>query len=184
MSVAREPYRAVTFVGVAPGVLVGVQMTVSVTHAEPELGFTVPASVVSAMLGWGVRRGLLKKGSIVENNINQTVAAAINVSPAGVIFTVPVLSLAASEAARSNAPVRALADAAHVTVDESIRLHPANVQTIPTTFLLAIAASNLAGAVLGVLFIIPSRKQMIDLERLVFPSGVATSAILKASGSG
>ena len=182
MSVAREPYRAVTFVGVAPGVLVGVQMTVSVTHAEPELGFTVPAAVVSAMLGWGVLRRLLKKGSIVENNINQT--AAINVSPAGVIFTVPVLSLAASEAARSNAPVRALADAAHVTVDESIRLHPANVQTIPTTFLLAIAASNLAGAVLGVLFIIPSRKQMIDLERLVFPSGVATSAILKASGSG
>lgn len=184
MSVAREPYREVTFAGVALGVLVGVLMTVSFTYAGLKLGFTVPASMVSAMLGWGVLRGLLKRGSIVENNINQTVAAAINVSSAGVIFTVPVLYLAASEAARSNARVRALADAAHVTVEEFLRLHPGSVQTIPTSFLLAIAASSLAGAVLGVLFIIPSRKQMIDLERLVFPSGVATAAILKASGSG
>jgi len=177
------PYREVTVAGVLLGVLVGVLMTVSFTYAGLKLGFTVPASMVSAMLGWGVLRGLLKKGSIVENNINQTVAAAINVSSAGVIFTVPVLYLASSEAARSQPEVLAAA-AAHQTVDDFLRLHPGMAQQIPTRFLWAIAASSLAGAVLGVLFIIPSRKQMIDLERLVFPSGVATAAILKASGSG
>ncbi len=178
------PYREVTFAAVALGVLVGVVMTVSFTYAGLKLGFTVPASMVSAMLGWGVLRGLLRKGSIVENNINQTVAAAINVSSAGVIFTVPVLYLAATERARASATVQAAARAAHVTVEEWIRAHPDRVQTIPTSFLLAIAAASLAGAVLGVLFIIPSRKQMIELERLVFPSGVATAAILKASGAG
>ncbi|MEZ4408876.1 MAG: OPT/YSL family transporter [Polyangiales bacterium] len=181
---AAKPYREVTFAGVLLGVIVGVVMTVSFTYAGLKLGFTVPASMVSAMLGWGVLRGLLRKGSIVENNINQTVAAAINVSSAGVIFTVPVLYLAATERARASAQVQAAARAAHLTVEEWIRAHPDRVQTIPTSFLMAIAAASLAGAVLGVLFIIPSRKQMIELERLVFPSGVATAAILKASGAG
>jgi OPT family oligopeptide transporter len=181
---AAEPYREITFAGIALGVVVGVVMTVSFTYAGLKLGFTVPASMVSAMLGWGVLRGMLKKGSIVENNINQTVAAAVNVSSAGVIFTVPVLYLAASEAARGRADIQAAARLAHVTVDEYVRTHPGAVQHIGTNFLWAIAASSLAGAILGVLFIIPSRKQMIELERLVFPSGVATAAILKASGSG
>lgn len=180
----EAPYREITFAGVALGVVVGVLMTVSFTYAGLKLGFTVPASMVSAMLGWGVLRGMLKKGSIVENNINQTVAAAINVSSAGVIFTVPVLYLTSSEVARGRPDIVAAAQAAHQTVDEFLRAHPGAAQTIPTNFLWAIAASSLAGAVLGVLFIIPSRKQMIDLERLVFPSGVATAAILKASGSG
>jgi uncharacterized oligopeptide transporter (OPT) family protein len=181
---ARAPYREVTVAGVALGVLVGVLMTVSFTYAGLKLGFTVPASMVSAMLGWGVLRGILKKGSIVENNINQTVAAAINVSSAGVIFTVPVLYLTSAEAARTRPEVLAAARAAGQTVEDFLRRHPSVAQQIPTTFLWAIAASALAGALLGVLFIIPSRKQMIDLERLVFPSGVATAAILKASGTG
>ena len=180
----EKPYREITFAGVALGVLVGVLMTVSFTYAGLKLGFTVPASMVSAMLGWGVLRGMLKVGSIVENNINQTVAAAINVSSAGVIFTVPVLYLASSKAAPTRPDVVAAARAAHMSAEAYVAAHPGVAQTIPTNFLWAIAASSLAGAVLGVLFIIPSRKQMIDLERLVFPSGVATAAILKASGSG
>ncbi len=183
-SVPAAPYREITFAGIALGVVVGVVMTVSFTYAGLKLGFTVPASMVSAMLGWGVLRGLLKRGSIVENNINQTVAAAINVSSAGVIFTVPVLYLAASDRARQQPAVIAAAASAHVTVDEYLRRHAGAFQHIDGHFLWAIAASSLAGAVLGVLFIIPSRKQMIELERLVFPSGVATAAILKASGSG
>ncbi len=181
---AAAPYREITVAGVALGVLVGVVMTVSFTYAGLKLGFTVPASMVSAMLGWGVLRGLLRRGTIVENNINQTVAAAINVSSAGVIFTVPVLYLASSEAARGRSDIVEAARVAHVTVDEYLRRNPGAAQTIPMNFLWAIAASSLAGAILGVLFIIPSRKQMIDIERLVFPSGVATAAILKASGSG
>src|SRR5581483_994366 len=89
----ERPYREVTFAGVALGVLVGVLLTVSFTYAGLIIGFTVPASAVAAILGWGLLRGVLRTGTIVENNINQTVAAAINITCGGVIFTVPVLYL-------------------------------------------------------------------------------------------
>jgi uncharacterized oligopeptide transporter (OPT) family protein len=177
------PYREITFAGVALGVIVGVVMTVSFTYAGLKLGFTVPASMVSAMLGWGVLRGLLKKGSIVENNINQTVAAAINVSSAGVIFTVPVLYLFQAERARGSATVAQAAQRAGLSIEQYVARHP-ELQAIDPKFLWAMAGASLAGALLGVLFIIPSRKQMIELERLVFPTGVATATILKASASG
>jgi uncharacterized oligopeptide transporter (OPT) family protein len=41
-----------------------------------------------------------------------------------------------------------------------------------------------AGAILGVAFIIPTRKQMIELDRLRFPTGTAVAAVLKSPGEG
>jgi putative OPT family oligopeptide transporter len=38
--------------------------------------------------------------------------------------------------------------------------------------------------VLGISFIIPLRKQMIDFDRLAFPGGIATAAVLRAPGAG
>ncbi|MBI4818230.1 MAG: OPT/YSL family transporter [Deltaproteobacteria bacterium] len=180
---AAAPYREVTAPSLWLGIIIGVALTVSFTYAGLKLGFTVPASMVAAMLGWGILRKGLGTGSIVENNINQTVAAAINVSAAGVIFTVPVLYLLSSDAAINSPEVIAAAQAAGITVEKYVATHP-ELQLISSRMLWSMAAAATAGSMLGVLFIIPSRKQMIDLERLVFPSGVATAAILKASGSG
>ena len=42
----------------------------------------------------------------------------------------------------------------------------------------------MCGATLGVAFIIPLRKQMIDIDRLRFPSGTAVGAILRSPGAG
>ena len=42
----------------------------------------------------------------------------------------------------------------------------------------------IAGAFLGIAFIIPLRKHMIDYERLTFPGGVAVATILKSPGAG
>ncbi len=42
----------------------------------------------------------------------------------------------------------------------------------------------IAGGVLGIAFIIPLRKQMIDFERLTYPGGVAVASILKSPGAG
>ncbi|MBI2373411.1 MAG: OPT/YSL family transporter [Deltaproteobacteria bacterium] len=181
--IAAAPYREVTGPSVWLGMIIGIALTVSFTYAGLKLGFTVPASMVAAMLGWGILRKGLGKGSIVENNINQTVAAAINVSAAGVIFTVPVLYLMSSDAAVTSPEVIAAAQTAGLTVEKYVATHP-ELQVISMKMLWSMAAAATAGSMLGVLFIIPSRKQMIDLERLVFPSGVATAAILKASGSG
>ena len=43
---------------------------------------------------------------------------------------------------------------------------------------------GLKGSILGVVLIIPLRKQMIDLDRLKFPSGVAVATILQTGSSG
>lgn len=142
-------YREVTFAGVTLGILVGVLLTVSFTYAGLIIGFTVPASAVAAILGWGLLRGVLRRGTIVENNINQTVAAAINISCGGVIFTVPVLYL---------------------------------LKQPFSPWVMGL--STIAGSFLGVLFIIPLRRQMIDLERLRFPTGVAVAQILRSPGAG
>jgi OPT family oligopeptide transporter len=182
--IAQKPYREITTASLVLGTVVGIALTVSFTYAGLKLGFTVPASMVGAMLGLGVLRVVMKRGSIVENNINQTVAAAINVSSAGVIFTVPVLYLMQTEAASKSAEVAAQAKIAGITIDEWLRAHPSSVQLLDMKTLLALAGASVAGSLLGVLFIVPSRKQMIELERLVFPSGVATATILKATGAG
>src|SRR5262249_29498561 len=50
--------------------------------------------------------------------------------------------------------------------------------------LLSITLAAVAGSFLGTVFIVPLRKQMIDLERLRFPTGYATATILKAAGGG
>ena len=42
----------------------------------------------------------------------------------------------------------------------------------------------IAGAFLGIGFIIPLRKHMIDFERLTYPGGVAVATILKSPGAG
>ncbi len=42
----------------------------------------------------------------------------------------------------------------------------------------------IAGAFMGIAFIIPLRKHMIDFERLTFPGGVAVATILKSPGAG
>ena len=42
----------------------------------------------------------------------------------------------------------------------------------------------IAGAILGIAFIVPLRKHMIDFERLTYPGGVAVATILKSPGAG
>jgi putative OPT family oligopeptide transporter len=42
----------------------------------------------------------------------------------------------------------------------------------------------ITGGVLGIAFIIPLRKQMIDFSRLAYPGGIAVAAILKSPGAG
>ena len=142
-------YPEVTPVAVGVGILIGIVMTASFSYAALVLGFSTVGSAVAAILGWGTLKLVFKRGTIVENNIVQTIASAINTTTAGVIFTVPVLL---------------------------IRHTRFNIVWI--------GAACMAGAVMGVGFIIPLRKQMIDIERLRFPSGTAVASILKAPSEG
>jgi putative OPT family oligopeptide transporter len=144
-----DTYTDVTPLGIAVGVFIGVLMTASFSYAALVLGFSTNGSPVAAVLGWGIMRAIFKRGTVIENNIIQTIASGINTSTAGGIFTVPVLLIRGAE----------------------------------FNFVWVLAAC-VAGAILGVGFIIPLRKQMIDIDRLRFPSGTAIASILKSPAEG
>ncbi len=147
-------YREVTVSALIFAIIVGAVMNAAITYAGLKIGFTIVGSAIAAVLGFGVLRGLLRRGSILETNIAQTVASAINTTNAGVIFTVPVLLLL------------------------GMRLDPSRLDF----WMITLACS--AGAILGVVFIVPLRKQMLDVDRLRFPSATAVGAILKSPGAG
>ncbi|MAF66766.1 MAG: peptide transporter [Planctomycetes bacterium] len=145
----QRRYREITPEAIGFGILIGVVMNAAITYSGLKIGFTIGGSAIAAVLGWGVLRGILRKGSIVENNVAQTVASSVNTSNSGVIFTVPVLFLLG------------------VRID-----------------FWWLTAACTAGAILGVAFIIPTRKQMIDCDRLRFPTGTAVAAVLRSPGEG
>jgi putative OPT family oligopeptide transporter len=149
-------YREVTVGAVGLGIAQGAIMTAAFVYIGLKLGFGLPGSTVAAIMGFallrGVGRNVLKipgAGSIVENNINQTIASGINTASAGVVFTFPALLLLGQDFS-------------------------------PWTVIL----SAIAGSFMGIVIIIPLRKQLIEIERLRFPSGVAVATILKSPGAG
>mgnify|MGYP006267460453 CR=1 FL=1 len=147
-------YREVTIASIIFGVIVGAIMNAAITYAGLKIGFTIVGSAIAAVLGFGVLRGILRKGTILETNIAQTIASAVNTPNSGIIFTVPVLLLLGYTLAPSG----------------------------PNFWLITLAC--VAGAILGGAFIVPLRKQMLDIERLRFPSATAVAAILKSPGAG
>lgn len=154
MGASFPAYREVTVSAVIFAIVIGLIMNAAITYAGLKIGFTIGGSAIAAVLGFGFLRGVLRRGTILETNIAQTVASAVNTSNSGVIFTVPVLILLG------------------MTLSWDSR-----------DFWL-ITTACIAGAVLGSAFIIPLRKQMIDIERLRFPSAVGVATILKSPGAG
>lgn len=56
-----------------------------------KVGLTVSASIPSAVISMTVLRGILRRGTILENNIVHTIASTGESLAAGIIFTVPAL---------------------------------------------------------------------------------------------
>lgn len=155
MSSNVRSYPELSFVGVSLGAVQGVIMTAAFVYIALKLGFGVPGSTVAAIVGFTVLRGVLRRRSIVENNVNQTVASGINTASAGVVFTLPALLL--------------------LSVDQpELGNYPFG----------ALVFATIAGSLMGIVLIIPLRKQMIEVERLRFPSGVAVATLLRSPGEG
>jgi uncharacterized oligopeptide transporter (OPT) family protein len=70
---------------------IGIIITISLGYAALILGFSHEGSELAAILGFGILRGLLGRTSIIENNINQTIASSVNAASAGMMFTIPAL---------------------------------------------------------------------------------------------
>jgi len=148
---ADRPYPELTWIAVGVGWFLGVIIAISIGYAALILGFSIEGSELAAILGFGILRGILRRRSIIENNIVQTVASGVNGASSGMMFSVPAIFL----------------------LGYSDRFDP-----IILTF------GCIAGAFLGIAFIIPLRKHMIDYERLTYPGGVAVATILKSPGAG
>ncbi len=80
-----------TLKAVVLGIVIGAVMTASNVYLGLYAGMTVSASIPAAVISMGILRGLMRRGTILENNIVQTIASAGESLAAGIIFTVPAL---------------------------------------------------------------------------------------------
>ena len=122
------------------------------------VGMTVSASIPAAVISMGVIRVILKKDSILENNMVQTIGSAGESLAAGAIFTIPAIFIWASEKGSG--------------------------VTAPSFVSIALIA--LCGGILGVLFMVPLRTALIVEEHgvLPYPEGTACAEVLLAGEEG
>ena len=157
VEIRRGPYPELTWHAIIVGWLLGAIIATSMGYAALILGFSIEGSELAAILGWGILRGVMRRTSIVENNINQSIASAVNAASSGMMFSLPALYILSGEAGYES-----LTDFNRVLV----------------------VVGCFVGAIVGLSFVIPLRKQMIDFNRLAYPGGIATAAILKSPGAG
>ena len=90
--VAPEERRAeLTIRAVVLGALLSLTFGMVNSYLALKIGLTVSASIPSAVMSMAVLRGILRRGTILENNVVHTIASAGESLAAGVIFTVPAL---------------------------------------------------------------------------------------------
>lgn len=75
------------------GILLSLIMCAANVYVGLYAGMTVSAAIPASVISMGVLRGLLKRGTVLENNIVHTVASSGESLAAGIIFTVPALVL-------------------------------------------------------------------------------------------
>jgi len=73
------------------GTLIGIIFGATNSFLGLKTGLTVSASIPAAVMSMAILRGLFKTGTILENNIVQTLGSTGESLAAGVIFTIPAL---------------------------------------------------------------------------------------------
>ena len=150
--------KELTFTALVLGVLLAVVFGAANAYLGLRVGLTVSASVPAAVISMGVLRFVLRRDSILENNMVQTIGSAGESLAAGAIFTLPALYLWAQE-------------------------RPAEFHAPEIVSITLIA---LAGGVLGVLLMVPLRRPLIVEEEktLLYPEGRACADVLRAGEAG
>ena len=145
-----------TVTSIVMGMLLAVIFGAANAYLGLRVGMTVSASIPAAVISMGVIRVIMKRNSILESNMVQTIGSAGESLAAGAIFTMPALFLWAEEG---------LCD-------------------MPS--LVEITLIALCGGVLGVLFMVPLRSALIvkEHETLLYPEGTACADVLLAGEEG
>lgn len=145
-----------TITSIVMGVILAVVFGAANAYLGLRVGMTVSASIPAAVISMGTIRVLLRKNSILESNMVQTVGSAGESLAAGAIFTLPALFIWASEG-KMDAPG-----------------------------ILEITIISLCGGILGVMFMVPLRNALIVKEHntLPYPEGTACAEVLLAGEEG
>ncbi len=85
------PAREFTLRALLLGLVIGTVLTAANTYLGLYAGMTIAGSIPAAIVSMGVLRGMLRRGTVLENNIVQTLASSGEAAAAGIIFTVPAL---------------------------------------------------------------------------------------------
>lgn len=138
------------------GILLAVVFGAANAYLGLRVGMTVSASIPAAVISMGIIRVIMKKESILENNMVQTIGSAGESVAAGSIFTLPALFMWAKE------------------------------WGVNTPSLVEIAMISFIGGALGILFMVPLRKALIVQEHgtLPYPEGKACAEVLVAGEEG
>ena len=146
-----------TPVAIIVGIILAVVFGAANAYLGLRIGMTVSASIPAAVLSMGIIRVIMRRNSILENNMVQTIGSAGESLAAGAIFTLPALFMWAQESTEISAPS-----------------------------FVEIALISLCGAVLGIIFMVPLRTALIVEEhgKLPFPEGTACAEVLLAGEEG
>ena len=153
---ADENPPELTVTSIVIGILMAILFGAANAYLGLRVGMTVSASIPAAVISMGVIRFILRKDSILENNMVQTIGSAGESVAAGAIFTLPAIFLWAKE----------------------------GVTTAPSLLTIAVIAA--IGGSLGVFFMIPLREALIVKEHgtLPYPEGSACADVLEAGETG
>ena len=139
------------------GVILAVVFGAANAYLGLRVGLTVSASVPAAVVSMAVLRFVLRRDSILENNMVQTIGSAGESLAAGAIFTLPAIYLWAEE----------------------------RPMEFSAPEMLSVTLIALAGGLLGVLLMVPLRRPLIVEDKaLTYPEGVACADVLKAGEAG
>ncbi len=146
----------ITIASIVMGIILAVVFGAANAYLGLRVGMTVSASIPAAVIAMGVIRVIMRKNSILESNIVQTIGSAGESLAAGAIFTLPALFLWAAEGQMDKPGI------------------------------LSITLIALLGGLLGVFFMVPLRNALIVKEHgiLPYPEGTACAEVLLAGEEG
>lgn len=146
----------ITVTSIVMGIILAVVFGAANAYLGLRVGMTISASIPAAVIAMGVIRRIMRKKSILESNLVQTIGSAGESLAAGAIFTLPALFLWAGEG------------------------------KMETPGILEITLIAFIGGILGVLFMVPLRNALIVREHgiLPYPEGTACAEVLLAGEEG
>lgn len=147
----------ITVTSVTLGIILAIVFGAANAYLGLRVGMTISASIPAAVISMGIIRKIMKRDSILENNMVQTIGSAGESLAAGAIFTLPAIFMWAQESDEIKAPS-----------------------------FLTISLIALVGSLLGVCFMVPLRTALIVEEHgvLPFPEGTACAEVLLAGEEG